>query len=107
MRIRIGTALAALVLAGSTLAFAHEAEEFTGTVSDSMCGAKHMSKDKSAAQCTRECAKDGGYTLVAGEKVYTLAGDKSKVDQFAGQKVVVKGDLKGNTITVESIQAAK
>ena len=31
----------------------------TGTVSDSMCGAHHMEKDKSAAECTRECAKKG------------------------------------------------
>ncbi len=31
----------------------------TGTVSDSMCGAHHMEKDKSAAECTRECVKKG------------------------------------------------
>jgi hypothetical protein len=29
----------------------------TGTVSDSMCGAHHMEKDKSTAECTRECVK--------------------------------------------------
>jgi len=26
---------------------------------DSMCGAHHMEKDKSAAECTRECVKKG------------------------------------------------
>ncbi len=45
----------------------------TGTVSDSMCGAKHMTKDKSPAECTRICVKQGmKYALVAGNKVYTL-----------------------------------
>src|SRR2546421_10551380 len=43
----------------------------TGTVSDSMCGAHHMEKDKSAAECTRECVKKGTkYALVVGKKVY-------------------------------------
>ena len=101
------TMMAVLIFAGSTLAFAHTAEKFTGTVSDSMCGAKHMGKDKTAAQCTRECAKDSSYALVAGDEVYTLAGDKAEFNQFAGQKVAVEGDLKGNTITVESIQVKK
>jgi len=29
----------------------------TGVVSDSMCGARHMAKDKSPAECTRTCVK--------------------------------------------------
>src|SRR5437016_11198307 len=41
------------------------AETLTGIVSDSMCGAHHMAKDKSAAECTRECVKGGmKYALV-------------------------------------------
>ncbi|HWO34378.1 MAG TPA: hypothetical protein VNO32_36750 [Candidatus Acidoferrum sp.] len=34
-------------------------QTLTGTVSDSMCGAHHMEKDKSASECTRECVKKG------------------------------------------------
>ena len=43
----------------------------TGTISDSMCGAHHMEKDKSTAECTRECVTKGTkYALVVGKKVY-------------------------------------
>lgn len=55
-----------------------QSKMFEGTVSDKMCGAKHVAKDKSAAECTRECVKMGSdYALVVGSEVYTLKGDKS------------------------------
>ena len=80
----------------------------TGTVSDSMCGAKHMAKDKSAADCTRECVKAGSdYALVVGGKVYALKGDKTALDKYAGQRATVQGMLDGNNINVQSITAAK
>src|SRR5947207_2047984 len=80
----------------------------TGVVSDSMCGAKHMAKDKSAADCTRECVKSGSdYALVVGGKVYPLKGDKAELDKYAGQRATVKGTLEGNNVNVESIAAAK
>lgn len=84
------------------------AKTFTGMVSDSMCGAKHMAKDKSAAECTRECVKAGSdYALVTGAKVYTLKGDKTELDKYAGQRATVKGSLDGNNFNVQSIMAAK
>lgn len=106
MKNKIVAVMALIVVAGSTLAFAH-GKTFTGTVSDTMCGAKHMTKDKTAAECARECAKDGSYALVVGDKVYTLSGDKETIGRFAGAKAVIEGDLAGSTIKVESIQAAK
>jgi hypothetical protein len=46
-----------------TTAMAH-AEQFRGTVTDSMCGKQHMMKNVSAAECTRTCVKAGsGYAL--------------------------------------------
>lgn len=81
-------------------------QTFTGIVSDSMCGAKHMMKD--AAQCTRECVKPGSdYALVVGDKVYTLKGNKAQIDKLAGERATVKGKLSGDTITVDSISSAK
>lgn len=80
----------------------------TGVVSDSMCGAKHMAKDKSAAECTRECVKTGSdYALVVGGKVYPLKGDKAEFDKYAGQRATVKGMLDGSNINVQSITSAK
>ena len=53
---------------------AHDKQQsLTGTVSDAMCGAKHM-QEGSAADCTRVCVKGGSkYALVVGDKVYTLS----------------------------------
>ena len=80
---------------------------YTGTVSDAMCGAKHMGP---AAECTRGCVSKGSkYALVVGDKVYTLeTSDKAALatlDKQAGAKVTVTGTEKDNTITVSSVKA--
>ena len=81
-----------------------EQKTFTGTISDSMCGAAHMAKDKTPAECTRMCVKSGQkYALIAGKKVYTLEGHEAELDKLAGQKVTVKGTTSGDTITVASV----
>ncbi len=83
-------------------------QTFTGTVSDTMCGARHtMMPGKPDAECVRECVKAGSdYALVVGNKVYTLKGDKAALDKFAGRKATVHGQLTGNTIQADSISAA-
>jgi len=43
------------------------------------------------------------YTLVAGNKGYTLAAKPQTIAPFAGKHVHIEGDVKGNTITVTSI----
>ena len=79
------------------------ARALTGTVSDSMCGAHHMAKDKSAAKCTRTCVKQGTkYALVVGKKVYTLEGHEAELDKLAGMKATVKGKVSGETVAVQS-----
>ena len=85
-----------------------EQKTLTGIVSDAMCGATHMMKDKPAAECLRYCVKQGTkYALVAGKSVYTLEGHEAELDKYAAQKVTVKGTLKGATLTVESLIPAK
>lgn len=65
-----------------------------------------MMKDKSPAECTRLCVKQGSdYALVVGNKVYVLKGDKAKIDKFAGQKAMVMGKISGTTVQVDSIMA--
>src|SRR4051812_43786537 len=80
---------------------------FTGSVSDAMCGKSHMMPGKSAAECAKECAKDGDYALVVGDKVYTLKGHKEDLDKLAGANATVTGTVKGTTIDVASVTAAK
>lgn len=93
-----------------SLAFAAKAKTFTGKVSDSMCGAKHMESSDDAG-CTRVCVGKGAkYALVVGDKVYTLeTSDKAALatlDKNAGAKVTVTGTEKDNTIAVSGVTAA-
>jgi hypothetical protein len=84
------------------------AQTIDGVVSGTMCGKKHMLAGKTAAECIRVCVKEGSsYAIVAGDKVYTLAGKPQVIAPFAGKHVHIEGDLKNNTITVTSIHEAK
>jgi hypothetical protein len=99
------TIAAALLMAGSAIA---ASTTVTGTVTDTMCGKKHMIAGKTDADCTRDCMKSTGnwtYGLVVGDKVYGLAGDKEKFALLAGKRVSVSGEQTGSTITVRSITA--
>ena len=92
-------------------AFAAGGKSYTGTVSDSMCGAKHAMPGDDAA-CTRACVGKGSkYALVVGDKVYTLdTSDKAALatlDKQAGAKATVTGTEKDNTIAVSSVKPAK
>ena len=107
VRISIVAALIATTMTLSLVAQNSDKKTLTGVVTDTMCGAKHMIKDKSAAECTRACVKQGmDYGLLVGEKVYTLTGDKAAIDKLAGQHVTVTGTLSGNTLKVDTIKAA-
>jgi hypothetical protein len=98
MQIKLIAPVSALALGAASI-LTQAAQTITGTVSDAMCGAHHMMKEATAAQCTRECVKQGSdFALVSGGKVYTLKGDKGKFDKFAGENVVVKGKVSGTTI---------
>ena len=93
---------------GAASLFAQATQTVTGTVTGAMCGAHHMMKNATAAQCTRACIKQGAdFALASGGKVYLLKGDKSQFDRFAGQNVSIKGTVNGNTISVNSIEAVK
>ena len=102
-------ALLGAVLIPASLAA--KAQTFTGTVSDAMCGAKHMMPGDDAG-CLRACIQKGSkYALVVGDKVYTLdVKDKATLDQLdklAAAKATVKGEVDGDTIEVTSVTAAK
>ena len=93
------------------ISFAAKVETFTGTISDAMCGAKHMMEGDDAA-CLRECVQKGSkYALVVGGKVYTLdTKDKTALatlEKLGAGKATVKGEVNGDTIEVSSVTAAK
>ena len=105
--------LGGVLLLGASLSIAGSAKSgaktFVGSISDDMCGLKHMMPGKSDKDCTLECVKAGSkYVLadIASGKVYQLTGQK-KPEEFAGQKVKVTGTLRDDTISVTAIEPAK
>jgi hypothetical protein len=107
MKSAMNLAFAASMIFGSVQLSAANQRRLTGIVSDSMSGASHMAKDKTAADCTRMCVKDGSkYALVVGERVYTLTGHEAELDKFAGENATIKGDVSGSNVKVSSVQAA-
>jgi hypothetical protein len=102
MQMLVGLAAVPALAAGKS-------QTITGEVSDAMCGAKHEMPGK-AADCTRGCMKHGSkYALVVGDKVYTLeTSDKAALDKLndlAGEKAKVTGEVEGTTMTVKSVAA--
>ena len=103
LEILLITVLFALVVPFAVAA----SKTYTGTVGDAMCGLKHVTTG--TAECTHLCVQHGSkYALLVKEKVYTLeTKDKAILNQLndlAGQTVSLKGELKGNTIEVDSVK---
>jgi len=80
---------------------------FMGVVSDSQCGAKHSTAGDDAAACVAKCAAGGAtYVLATSDgKVYQL-DNQDKFKEYAGKSVKVKGTANGDSIAVESVEAA-
>ena len=102
--------IAILFAAVMAMLAAAKPQTFTGEVSDSMCGAKHMMDNK--AECTRTCVSKGSnYALVVGDKVYTLnTTSKAALDQLntlAGEQAKVTGSVNGDAIDVSKVSATK
>jgi len=119
-------ATAALCTVSSASARAADAvQTWTGIISDSHCGALHKTDIEHGGSITaRECvigregdpnlpgcvsAKYGAkFVVVVGDKVYQVANkDFKALRTFAADNVKVTGTLKGDTITVTNIVAAK
>lgn len=97
----------ACLLSGAALA---AAATFTGTITDTMCGAHHgMMPGQPDDACVRMCVKSSStqYALYDGQKVMRLNDQKTPA-KFAGKKVQVTGtyDEKTKTIKVTAIEPA-
>ncbi|MDR3723471.1 MAG: hypothetical protein P4K83_03170 [Terracidiphilus sp.] len=98
------TAIATLILVPAQLALAAQ-QTYEGVISDSMCGNKHMMPGKSDAKCIQECVKAGSkYVLMVGPKMFTLDAKPQTIASLAGKHVKITGELKGSTLSIQSIQ---
>ena len=79
------------------------AEEFKGTVTDSMCSVKHVAGTKDDVACAEKCMKMGDKAvLVVGDKVYKIE-NQDAVAKHIGHKVDVMGTLTGDTIHIDKV----
>jgi hypothetical protein len=98
-----------LVLGGSSMAFAAD-QTWSGTISDSKCGATHSSmehdgKKMTDRQCTAACVKGGAkYVFVSDGKVYNVDNQSfAGLPVHAGHSVKLTGEMTGDTIKVSKI----
>jgi hypothetical protein len=101
--------LLTLILSGLA-ASAGTPQTITGTITDTMCGAKHgMVKGQPDDECTRVCVKGAReFALHDGKNIWKLSDQKAPA-KFAAKMVKVTGtaDEKTKTIKVASIEAAE
>src|ERR1700722_12788875 len=95
--------ISAVALMTMGLATIGMAADFKGFVVDTKCSANPAMKGD--ADCAQKCIKGGSpAVLVTPEgKIYKIA-NQDKIVASAGQNVTVTGKLKGDTITVDSVQ---
>jgi hypothetical protein len=91
----------ALMIMG--LAAVGMAAELKGFVEDTKCSTMAAMKDN--AECAQKCIKGGSPAVLvtADGKIYKIA-NQDKIVASAGQHVTVTGSVKGDTITVDSVQ---
>ena len=86
-------------------------QTWSGKIGDSACGAKHEEAAENQGvmadrDCTQACVRGGSkYVLVADGKVLQIANQDNKdLATHAGHTVKMTGQLKGNEITVSTIE---
>ena len=107
----------ALVAAASAVSYSSALAApgtWTGSISDSGCGASHDAmtehgKKGTDKKCTEMCVLKGAkYVFVNDGKVLMIKNqDLADLKKYAGDRVTISGDLSGDTITVAKIAAAK
>ena len=117
---RIGTAANAARALGGTAplpparAAGGRLSSLVGTITDAECGADHRpmlrkgGMGANARDCTLKCAAKGtpyGFVDSASHHFYQL-DDREKAAPFAGRTVLLRGRIDGDTLFVDSIQAA-
>ena len=95
-------AAASLFLSFSAIAQQGDSS-YKGTISDSMCAAKHVAATDKDIACAQKCVKGGSPAVfVIGDKVYKIA-NQDAVKEHIGHKVQIMGVITGDTIRVDSV----
>lgn len=101
--------LAFAVVLGSAFCLGTFADEMSGYISDAHCGAKHDAVSAANTKCINGCLKGGSDpVLVSNGKVMKFDADsKAQAVAHAGESVKIDGTVTGDTVKINSIEAAK
>jgi hypothetical protein len=106
--------LAAALLFTAGPALMAQEKTWTGVIGDSRCNAKHSkaehgSQTDSDHECVNKCVAGGQkYVFVANGKNLQIENQNfAGLKDHAGHRVVLTGELKGDTITVSKIEMPK
>ncbi len=84
------------------------AGEWTGYVSETKCGAKHNDGSAASIGCVKGCIKAGAKpALDVDGKEHALTNADKVPEALYGLKVKVRGELKDDSLEIESIAAAE
>ncbi|MFN3325504.1 MAG: DUF5818 domain-containing protein [Bryobacteraceae bacterium] len=89
----------------SLLTFGAMAAELKGTISDAKCGAAHADASEKSMKCVAGCVKGGQAPVLVTEdgKVLKIS-DAAKVQEHLGHKVIVTGNVDGDTVKIDSVK---
>jgi len=82
-----------------------EQQRLTGTVKCAAQASGHYTcrRNQTLLTCTLACVAQGSsYVLQTGDKTYFLSGDEHLLEQFAGGKAVLIGQIIGSTFAVNN-----
>lgn len=89
-----------------TLAFASiaaYAETWSGTISDSKCGAKHEDASEKSMACAKKCIEGGASPVFISDGKVLQIANPDTVKEHIGHKVQITGNLSGDTVTVAKV----
>ena len=92
----------------SLLAVGAFAAEWSGTIVDEKCGAKHSDASDASQKCVNSCIKGGSAPVFASDGKILKFSNPDAVKEHYGHKVTVNGKLnkKTNMIMVKSVKMA-
>ena len=98
------------VLSFALVAASTFADDLTGIITETKCGAAHKAGSEKDIGCIKKCVKSGAGKLavLAGDKLYTIT-NPDKATGHEGHTVTVTGktDDDAKTITIDTLAMAK
>ena len=85
------------------------ADELTGVITETKCGAAHKAGSEKDISCIKSCAKSGAgkLALLAGDTLYTITNpEKATGHEGHTVKVTGKTDESAKTVTVDTLEMA-